>query len=47
MTKSQRDAIVSPVAGLLVYQTNNAPGFYFYNGTGQFTTAVGYEAGMN
>lgn len=33
MTKSQRDAIVSPATGLLIYQTNLTPGFYFFDGT--------------
>lgn len=33
MTKVQRDAIVSPVAGLAVYQTDNTPGLRVYNGT--------------
>lgn len=36
MTKAQRDLIGSPgtpATGLLVYQTDNTPGFYFYNGT--------------
>ncbi len=33
MTKAQRDAIVSPDKGLLIYQTNGTSGFYFYNGT--------------
>jgi len=33
MTKSQRDAIVSPVPGLLIYQTNETPGYYYYTGT--------------
>lgn len=33
MTKTQRDAIVSPVAGLVVYQTDNTPGLRCYNGT--------------
>lgn len=33
MTKTQRDAIVGPVQGLLIYQTNNTPGFYYYSGT--------------
>ena len=31
MTKAQRDAIASPVEGLLIYQTNNTPGFYYYS----------------
>ena len=34
MTKTQRDAIVSPSTGLMIYQTNNSPGFYYYTGTG-------------
>jgi hypothetical protein len=33
MTKAQRDAISSPVAGLSVYQTDNTPGLRVYNGT--------------
>ena len=33
MTKTQREAIVSPVEGLLIYQTNNQPGFYYYDGS--------------
>ncbi|MFZ1800874.1 MAG: hypothetical protein WAU24_13490, partial [Chitinophagaceae bacterium] len=33
MTKTQRDAIVSPAQGLLIYQTNNTPGFYYYDGS--------------
>ena len=33
MTKTQRDAIVSPAQGLLIYQTNSAPGFYYYDGS--------------
>ncbi len=33
MTQSQRDAITTPVAtGLIIYQTDNTPGFYFYDG---------------
>jgi len=33
MTQDQRDAIISPANGLMVYQTDNAPGFYYYNGS--------------
>lgn len=33
MTEAQRNAIVSPANGLLLYQTNNSPGFYFNNGS--------------
>lgn len=32
MTVAQRGAIASPVAGLLIYQTDGAPGYYSYNG---------------
>jgi hypothetical protein len=42
MTTSQRTAIASPAAGLLVYQTDGLTGFYFYNGTlwNQISTGV-------
>ncbi|HYV90544.1 MAG TPA: tail fiber domain-containing protein, partial [Chitinophagales bacterium] len=33
MTKTQRDAIATPATGLLIYQTNNTTGFYYYSGT--------------
>ncbi len=33
MTKAQRDAIATPVAGMEVYQTDNTPGLRVYNGT--------------
>ena len=34
MTQTQRDAIATPVAtGLIIYQTDNTPGFYFYDGS--------------
>lgn len=32
MTKAQRDAIASPTMGLLIFQTNSSPGFYYYTG---------------
>lgn len=34
MTKTQRDAIASPAIGLLIFQTNSQPGFYYYDGSG-------------
>jgi len=33
MTQAQRDAIVGPATGLMIYQTTNTPGFYYYSGT--------------
>jgi hypothetical protein len=33
MTKAQRNAIATPVAGMAVYQTDNTPGLRVYNGT--------------
>ncbi|MCD4792840.1 MAG: tail fiber domain-containing protein [Bacteroidales bacterium] len=33
MTEAERTGIISPAASLLVYQTNNTSGFYFYNGS--------------
>lgn len=33
MTMAQRNAIASPATGLLVFQTNNTPGYYYNAGT--------------
>ena len=33
MTKAQRDAIGTPVASMMIYQTDNTPGLRTYNGT--------------
>lgn len=33
MTNAQRNAISSPALGLLIYQTNSTPGFYYYDGS--------------
>jgi hypothetical protein len=33
MTQAERNAIANPATFLLVYQTDNNPDFYFYNGT--------------
>lgn len=32
MTKMQRDSIVAPATGLMVYQTNDSSGFWYYSG---------------
>ena len=33
MLESERDLIPNPSEGLLIYQTDNTPGFYYFNGT--------------
>ena len=33
MTLAQRDLITTPATGLMIYQTDNTPGFYYYNGS--------------
>lgn len=33
MTQAQRDAIASPAIGLMIYQTDNTPGFYYFEGS--------------
>jgi len=40
MTKAQRDAIAAPATGLMIFQTNNTPGFYYYSGTSWTTVGV-------
>jgi hypothetical protein len=34
MSLAQRNLIASPAISLMIYQTDNTPGYYFYNGTG-------------
>ncbi len=34
MTQAQRNVITSPATGLMIYQTNATPGFYYYGGGG-------------
>jgi len=46
MTREQRNAITNPAAGLMVCQTDNIIGFYYFNGTNW--VAIGKEAlGIN
>lgn len=33
MTQAQRDAMIATSTGLQIYQTDNTPGFYYYNGS--------------
>ena len=40
LTSAQRTAIASPVSGLLVFQTDNVQGLYYYNGTGWLNMAL-------
>jgi len=37
MTQAQKNAIVSPATGLLIYQTDVTSGFYYYNGVSWVT----------
>ena len=44
MTRDQRDAIGTPATGLLIYQTDNTPGFYFYDGAQWSSISAGAGA---
>src|SRR4051812_25750098 len=46
MTKTQRDAIGAPATGLLIYQTNSTPGFYYYSGTAWTALKVNNVKGL-
>jgi hypothetical protein len=46
MTSAQRSAITSPATGLMVYQTDGIPGFYYYNGT-SWTALAGSSGGTS
>jgi hypothetical protein len=41
MTMAEKDAIISPADGLLVYQTNLEKGFYFYDASSQAWVPMG------
>ncbi len=45
MNIAQRNAISSPVAGLLIYQTDGTPGFYYYSGTAWSAVGGGGTSG--
>ncbi|MGB1268750.1 MAG: tail fiber domain-containing protein [Flavobacteriaceae bacterium] len=49
MTAAQKTAIVAPVTGLLIYQTNVTPGFYYYNGSAwvTFGGSTGWDVSGN
>lgn len=40
MTSAQKNAIVSPATGLLIYQTDGTKGIYMYSGTGWFAVST-------
>ncbi|MDQ2769714.1 MAG: hypothetical protein M3Y54_04350, partial [Bacteroidota bacterium] len=41
LTASQRDAIATPAAGLLVFQSNGTPGIYYYTGSNWVNLTTG------
>ena len=43
MTETQRDAITSPATGLMIYQTDNTTGFYYYDGS-NWATVTGAKS---
>ena len=45
MLSSQRAAIASPATGLLVYQTDGTPGFYYYSGSAWTSLSGGSGGG--
>ncbi|QRQ99431.1 hypothetical protein [Dyadobacter sandarakinus] len=52
LTESGRSSIAAPANGLLIYQTDNTPGFYYFNGSqwlpiagaGSNAPAIGFSA---
>lgn len=47
MTQAQRNLIASPATGLLIYQTDNTPGFYYYNGAAWTAVAGASSSGLS
>lgn len=47
LTAAQRAAIVAPVAGLTVYQTDGTAGLYYYNGKGWLNATTGFVPGSD
>jgi hypothetical protein len=45
LTGLQRNSIATPAMGLLVYQTDASPGFYYFNGSTWMSLATGQGAG--
>jgi hypothetical protein len=43
MTEGERTSVASPATGLIVYQTNNATGFYYYDGSEWKLLSVGWN----
>jgi hypothetical protein len=45
MSQAQRNGIITPATGLMVYQTDGTAGFYYYNGTAWTTLSAGGGSG--
>jgi hypothetical protein len=45
MTETQRNAIASPALGLLIFQTDQTAGFYYYDGSAWAATSSGGSGG--
>ena len=47
LTLEERDGIDSPATGLLVFQTNSSPGFYYFDGTAWLNIGAGVSSGSS
>jgi hypothetical protein len=47
MTLEQRNIISSPQTGLLIFQTDNTPGFYFYDGSSWLALTGSSDSGSS